>query len=176
MKVFKIAYYFLMGFLALVVLVLILSVFPITGNFKILTVLSGSMEPKIHTGSIVFVKPEKDYKVNDIITFGPNTKTQTPVTHRIYDIKIVAGEPVYITKGDANESSDAREISKKDVVGKVLFSIPYFGYLISFARKPFGFILLIIVPAIILLIDEIKNIRNEVIKNKRNKQNPQINA
>ncbi len=164
MNYFKVVYYILVGMLALIAIMLIISVFPITGNFKILTVLSGSMEPTIKTGSIVFVKPEKDYKINDVITFGPNTKTQTPVTHRIYDIKIVAGEPVYITKGDANESADTREISKKDVVGKVLFSIPYFGYLIFFARKPLGFVLLITVPAIIILIDEIRKIIKEVLK------------
>ncbi len=125
------------------------------------------MEPKIHTGSIVFVKPENDYKINDIITFGPNTKTQTPVTHRINDIKVVANEPVFITKGDANESPDTKEISKKDIVGRVLFSIPYFGYLIFFIKKPLGFILLIIVPAIIILIDEIRKIIKEVKAKKK---------
>jgi signal peptidase len=162
MNFWKIVYYIVMGFLAVVVLVLILSAFPIAGNFKILTVLSGSMEPKIHTGSVVFVNPEKDYKIGDIITFGPYSKTKPPTTHRIFDIKVVSGEPVYITRGDANESPDTREIAKKDVVGKVLFSVPYFGYVISFIKKPFGFVLLIIVPAILILFDEIRKIINEV--------------
>jgi signal peptidase len=83
MKKLKIAYYIIVGLFCLIAVLLIISVLPITGNFKVLTVLSGSMEPNIHTGSVVVVKPTKDYKIGDVITFGPYTKTQTPTTHRI---------------------------------------------------------------------------------------------
>lgn len=170
MKYLKYLYYVLAGFLALIAILLIISVFPITGNFKALTVLSGSMEPAIHTGSIVAVKPVSDYNINDVIAFSSYDKTQTPITHRIYDIRIQGGKPVYITKGDANNSPDTKEITENDILGRVIFSIPYLGYVIDFAKKPIGFILIIAVPAIAIITDEIRKIWQEIMKLKNKKK------
>ena len=122
MKVFKIIYYIFIAFIVLIALLLIVSVFPITGNYKLMIVQSGSMEPAIKMGSIVMVKPMDDYKIGEVITFGPYTRTKAPTTHRIYDIKVTGGTPSYITKGDANDAPDTREITKRDILGKVLFS------------------------------------------------------
>jgi signal peptidase len=166
MKKINIAYYIIVGLLCLIAVLLIISILPITGNFKILTVLSGSMEPNIHTGSVVVVKPTKDYKIGDVITFGPYTKTQTPTTHRIKDIKVQDGQEIYVTKGDANNASDNKEITKKDVIGKVWLSVPLFGYVVSFVRKPIGFMILIVVPVLAIIIDEVKKIIGEVKKKK----------
>ena len=112
------------------------------------------------------VKPVADYKIGDVITFGPFSKTKAPTSHRIYDIKVVDGQPVYITKGDANNAPDAREIQKKDIIGKVLFHVPYVGYAVDFAKKPLGFALIIIVPAALIIFDEVKKIIQEVRKKK----------
>ncbi|MDP2930537.1 MAG: signal peptidase I [bacterium] len=166
MKPFKIIYYFFLTCIALIAVLLIFSVFPITGNYKLMIVQSGSMSPAIKMGSIVIVKPVQDYKIGDVITFGEMTKTKAPTSHRIYDIKVQAGEPMYITKGDANNAPDTREITKRDIVGKVLFSVPFVGYAVDFAKKPFGFTLIIIVPAIIIITDEIKKIYGEIKKKK----------
>ncbi|MCX6759561.1 MAG: signal peptidase I [Candidatus Nealsonbacteria bacterium] len=166
MKSLKIIYYIVIAFIVLVAILLIVSAFPIPGNYKVLVVQSGSMEPKIKTGSIVVVKPEKDFKIGDVITFGPYSKTKAPTTHRIYDMKVVGGEPIYITKGDANNAPDTREIKKADIVGKVLFSVPFLGYAVDFAKKPIGFALLIIVPAALIIVDEIKKIYAEIKKKK----------
>ncbi len=53
-----------------VVLFVVVSMFPIPGNYKLLIVQSGSMEPNIHTGSVVVVKPAENYKAGDVITFS----------------------------------------------------------------------------------------------------------
>lgn len=172
-KPFKIIYYIFLAFIVLVALLLIVSVFPLTGNYKLMIVQSGSMAPAIKIGSIVVVKPVDDYKIGDVITFGPYTRTKAPTTHRIYDIKVSGGVPSYITKGDANNAPDAREITKRDVLGKVLFSVPYLGYVVAFAKQPTGFALIIIVPAAVIVFDEIKKIINEV--KKRKKKEPAIN-
>ena len=164
MKIFTTIYYILLVFVAMIAILLIFSVFPIAGNYKIFVVQSGSMAPAIKMGSLVVVKPAEDYKIGDIITFGPYSKKRAPTTHRIYEIKVVGGQPVYITKGDANNAPDAREITKRDILGKVLFSIPYLGYAVAFAKKPLGFVLIIIVPAAIIIIDEIQNIYREIKK------------
>lgn len=163
MKIFKIFYYVILGFIGTIAVLLIVSVFPITGNYKVMVVQSGSMAPEIRMGAIVMVKPMSDYKIGDIITFQAG-RNKEPITHRIYDIKVVDGQPVYITKGDANNAPDQREVQKREIVGKVLIDIPYLGYVISFAQKPLGFALIIIVPAALIIADEIKKIIQEVKK------------
>lgn len=168
MKIFKVFYYIVIGFLALIAILLVVSVFPITGNFKVMIVQSGSMQPEIKMGSIVVVKPVDDYKIGDVITFQI-ARNKEPITHRIYDIKIVGGEPRYITKGDANNAPDQREISQREIIGKVLFDIPYLGYVVDFAQKPIGFALIIIIPALVIIFDEVKKIYNEIKKKKAKK-------
>jgi len=59
-----------------------------------------------------------------------------------------------------------RTVSKSEIIGKVLFSVPYLGYAVDFAKKPLGFALIILVPAAIIIGDEIKKIFGEVKKKK----------
>ncbi len=153
-KLFTVAYYIFVAALTALGLLLVAALFPIDGNIQIKIVKSGSMEPTIRTGSIVIVKPETSYAKGDIVTFGPDTKKDVPITHRITEIKGTGASVRFVTKGDANEDADMKEIARSAVIGKVLFSIPYLGYVIDFARKPVGFLLLIIVPACIVIVDE----------------------
>jgi len=166
MKIFKISYYIIIISLVIIAILLIVSIFPITGNIKFLIVQSGSMMPEIKMGSIIMVKPAKEYKIGDIITFSGMTKTQELTTHRVHDIKVIEGKPIYITKGDANNASDRREIKKNEIIGKVFFNIPYLGYAVDFARKPLGFALIIIIPATAIIGGEIKKILAEAKKRK----------
>ena len=166
MKPFKIIYYIFIASIVIIASLLIISVFPITGNIKFMVVQSGSMEPAIKMGSIIMVKPVKEYKIGDVITFGEATKVQESTTHRIYNIKVINEKLVYITKGDANNTPDTREIKKSEIIGKVFFNIPYLGYAVDFTRKPLGLALIIIVPATVIIGDEIKKIYGEVKKKK----------
>lgn len=127
------------------------------------------MEPTIHTGSVVIVKPTSQYKVGDIVIFGKDTKTEIPTTHRIISDHAVEGVILFTTKGDANEDPDVNEIRQSDIHGKVLFSVPYMGYILSFIRKPIGIILVIIIPAISIIFDEVKKIIVETKKLKAEK-------
>jgi len=163
----KCIYYIFIAFIGIIALLLIISVLPITGNYKVMTVLSGSMEPAIKMGSIVVVKPAKEYKIGEIITFGPYTKKKPPITHRIYDIEVIEGKTFYITKGDANNAPDPRKVAKNEVLGKVLFSIPYLGYAVETAKKPWGFMAIVIIPAVIIIYEEIRKIIREVKKGKQ---------
>jgi signal peptidase len=163
-KIFNWIYYIVLGAIIFVALLLIVSTFPITGNIKMLSVLSGSMEPTIHTGSVVIIRPESSYKVGDVITFGQNTKTDIPTTHRIAEMKIVEGSAIYKTKGDANNVEDSTETPAKEVIGKVLFSIPYLGYIVDFVKKPVGLMLVIVIPAVVVIYDELRKIGKELKK------------
>lgn len=170
-KVLNTIYYAIFAVIILIGLLLIVSIFPITGNIKIMTVLSGSMEPSIHTGSIVVAKPSSNYKIGDVVTFGKNTKTEIPTTHRITEMRTENGVMIYKTKGDANNSEDGKEVLSKDIIGKVHFSVPYVGYAINFVKKPLGLMLVILIPAIIIVYDEIRKILKEVKKIKNEKDN-----
>jgi len=162
MKILKIIYYTFFVGIALLALILIFSIFPIPGNYKVLVVQSGSMEPAIHTGSVVVVKPEEQYSIGDIITFGQLSKTKIPTTHRILEVKNENGKTLFVTKGDANDSPDSAPVAKSEVLGKVLFDAPYLGYAVAAARKPFGFMLIIVVPALFVIYDEIRKIFKEI--------------
>ncbi len=168
-KILKTLYYLFLICISAVALLLIISIFPVTGNIKFLTVLSGSMEPAIHTGSVVIVKPSASYAVGDVITFGPNTKTQIPTTHRIMEIRAQEGQMVYKTQGDANNAEDSKEVFRKDIIGKVYISMPYAGFVIDFVRKPLGMVLVIILPALFIVYDEVKRIILEIKKIRKSK-------
>ena len=168
-KIFKLFYYLIIVLISVIALALIISILPIPGNIKILSVLSGSMEQTIQTGSVVIIKPVVQYRIGDIITFRQGQKNQTPTTHRIYDIRLQTGQPIYITKGDANNAPDIKEISPSDILGQVMFSVPLAGYIIDFAKKPIGFMLIIIIPAAVIIYDEVKKIYEEIRKKKKAK-------
>lgn len=127
-------------------------------NYEVLIVQSGSMEPALQTGSVIVIKAAESYSAGDIITFGGERPSSIPTTHRIVSDQVLEGELAYITKGDANDTEDQTAIRISSVRGKVLFSIPYLGYLLDFARQPLGFALLIGVPAALIVFEEVSSI------------------
>lgn len=165
-------YSLIVGILGLLALLVLISVFPITGNYQIKVVQSGSMEPAIKTGAIVVVVPSENYEVGDVVNFhggfrGPDGKEIT-ITHRIIEKNLNGQVTVYKTKGDANEEADHEELIDKKIIGKIAFSVPYAGYVIETARKPYGFLAIILVPAGIIIYDrtaavikEIKNLKKQ---------------
>ena len=158
----------LFAVLLIIVLLLLVPALPIEGNYQIKVVLSGSMEPSIKTGSVVVVLPKDDYNVGDVITFGGgNGKIST--THRIIEEKGEPGRETYITKGDANEERDLRGTRQREVLGKVLFSVPYFGYAVAAAQTPKGFALVVGIPALLVAFASVKTIIEEFKKIRKNK-------
>ncbi|MBM7833801.1 signal peptidase I [Clostridium sardiniense] len=106
-------------------------------------ILTGSMEPTINPGSLVVVKDGTDQEINvgDVITFtGRNSNTIT--THRVNQV-INNGEE-FITKGDSNNVVDPISVQKNQVIGKVMFHIPYLGKVSQFVQKNLVLILVVI--------------------------------
>src|SRR3989344_2728754 len=135
-------------------------------------VTSGSMAPAIDTGSIVFSVKSDTYKPGDIITFT-NGDNKTHITHRIIYKDYQNNN--FITSGDANEDLDRWTVTSENVKGKVLFTIPYAGYLANFAKEPYGFILLVIVPATIIIYEEMKLLLGEIVKHLKKAKSNKIN-
>jgi len=155
--------------LVIVLLVVIFSFLPIESNYKLLVVKSGSMEPRIHTGSLILIKPVNEYKVGDVVTRTTEEKTVT-ITHRIIEKEEIDGNKMFLTKGDANNVSDGEKINQESIIGKVFLNIPYFGYLINFVKTTQGLILIVVIPSVIVVYEEILKIRDEIARIKREKK------
>jgi signal peptidase len=128
-------------------------------GWRVDAVFSGSMEPEIKVGSVIVTHPAeaKTIKVGDIITFD-SPLSEIPITHRVVSVE-EGSELRFQTKGDANEDVDSLTVPAQNVVGKVFFHAPYFGYVSQFVKTPLGFILLLCVPGLIIMVMEIRNIR-----------------
>lgn len=156
----KILYGLVFAGLIIIAGLVAVSIFNIPGNYKLLVVQSGSMEPAVRKGALVITKPQNDYFKGDIITVA-DTNPKESVTHRIFGIEETAGQTSYITKGDANNAPDGEKRPKNKVLGKVLFSVPFLGYPVSFAKTLYGLILLVLIPAVLIILGEAVTIKNE---------------
>lgn len=129
------------------------------------TVLSGSMEPEYHVGSIIYVVDvdPHELKVNDPVTYM--LSDSIVVTHRIIEIVPAVdenGAPIindrtgeqairFVTKGDANNSADGSLLHENNVIGKPIFSIPYLGYVADYIQNPPGTYIAIVMACLLLL-------------------------
>lgn len=161
--------------LMLIAVLFLFPALPVPGNYQARVVLSGSMEPTIKTGSIVFVRPVNSYQVGDVITFTSRdfrgSKGEIiPVTHRIVEINHGEFGIEFVTKGDANDGKDTRTVRQANILGKAFLVVPYVGYAVETARKPYGFLALILIPATIIMFDQGKNIFSEAKKMKKAKE------
>lgn len=124
-------------------------------GYQIKTVLSGSMEPGIQTGSIIAVRmlesSEKEkLVVDDVITFLE--ADDKLVTHRIIDVKESAEGPLYTTMGDNNNGPDREPVLSENVVASYEgFTIPYVGYIASFAQSPNGILAFLVLPGVLMV-------------------------
>jgi len=152
--------------LILIGILIAASMLPLKNNYRILAVMSGSMQPTISTGSLVIIKPVQEYKDQDIITFKtPNSaKKNDYTTHRIVKIESKAGGKTFVTKGDANSADDTEQIVQSEVVGKELFSIELLGYILGYIKTLPGLLIIVVVPAVIIIYEEVNKIKSEAQK------------
>ena len=149
----------LLGTILIVVVLFLLFalVAPLAFEGRMAVVLSNSMEPAMSQKALAIniqVDPE-DVEVGDIIAFIPWWDPEVTVSHCVVEIVTDDGELAFQTKGDANEDVDPWLIYPEDITGKVIFSIPYLGYIVNFSlvyiRSWWGFAFLIAVPSIIII-------------------------
>ncbi|MEK5214615.1 signal peptidase I SipW [Psychrobacillus sp. FSL H8-0487] len=121
-------------------------------GYQIKTVLSGSMEPDIQTGSIIGVKlaeEKNNFKKGDVITFQ---EEKILITHRITEVVESGDSILYRTKGDNNNAEDMNPVISDNVVAQYTgFTVPYVGYFVNFSQSKNGALLLLI-PGFLLLI------------------------
>jgi len=125
-------------FLLLILFTLVTSKTDKFGGIKSFVVLTGSMEPKLPVGSVIFTVPFLDYYRNDVIVFHKNNKI---ITHRIMSKDNISNDFVYFTKGDANSSLDKGNVLSANIIGKQIIVVPYLGKLLFFLLSIPGFLL-----------------------------------
>jgi signal peptidase len=132
---------------------------PNFAGYNLYIVLSGSMSPAFDAGSVVIVKPltAEEVTVGDIITFKDTQNRDTLVTHRVTAIDATNGL-TFTTRGDANNVDDFTPVPAANLVGRVQTAVPYFGYVVNFARTKKGLLSLVIIPGILIIIFEFRNL------------------
>ena len=160
----------------LVAIVVVLALLLVGARFiglNVYTVLSGSMEPTYHVGSLIYVKDvdTDELKAGDVITYMLDE--DTIVTHRIADVIPDETDPSIIrfqTKGDANDSVYGSLVHYKNVIGTPVFSIPKLGYLANYIQKPPGRYIAISAGAIILLLVFLPDLFSDDDKSEKKKK------
>lgn len=158
-------------------------------KFSIYTIISPSMTPNINVYDTIIntkVDSPNDIKVNDVITFI-STSLLTPgttITHRVIGItKDENGNVCYQTKGDYNQVPDQACAKYNNIIGKVIMKIPQLGRVQFFLASKAGWLLCILVPAVIIIgkdilritkLSTIKNTASEMsVKNKKDPKKAQ---
>ena len=137
-RILNIAVSFLIALFFLLAVLLVGTRF---AGLQIFTVLSGSMEPTFHVGSVIYVKDvdPNTLQTGDAITF--TLSEGTVVTHRIIEVIPDENNPNisrFRTQGDANNTADGTLVEEDDIIGKAVFTIPYLGYLATYIQTESG--------------------------------------
>lgn len=140
---------------ALVVLLALLLVGARIFGLQVFTVLSGSMEPTYHTGSLIYVKKVDPYAIEpgQVITFMLDENTVA--THRVVGVVPDEEDSTVVrfrTKGDANETEDGGLVHYKNVIGTPVFTIPLLGYVANYIQHPPGMYVAISAGAVLLML------------------------
>lgn len=126
----------------LMLIVLVLFCLPLTlprvFGWHIYTVVSGSMEPSIPVGSLLYIRQAEpqDMEAGDVIAYYGGTGSGAVITHRVVENRVVMGE--LITKGDANQTEDMNPVRYANFIGEVAYCIPEAGKAAAFFTSSDG--------------------------------------
>ena len=142
-------------------------------GLDVYTVLSGSMEPAYHTGSLIYVKDMDPFRLEsgDVITFLLDE--DTIATHRIVEVVPDEEDPTVVrfrTKGDANDAVDGSLVHYKNVIGTPVFTIPYMGYVADYIQHPPGTYVTMAAAAFLLLLVFLPDLFDDEAKDGKEKK------
>ena len=108
-------------------------------------VISGSMEPTISVGSIVYVRNVEfeELSQGDVIAFESGASV---VTHRIVEIN--TEDKLITTKGDANNTEDFNPVSYTNVIGRMIAHFPIYGTIVAWLTDTVGKLVAVVVLVI----------------------------
>lgn len=124
------------------------------------TDLSGSMEPTISPGDVVINEEIEPWeaKVGDIVTFHDPRDPAKLLTHRVVSTRDTGSHVWFVTQGDANNTKEHWRVEATGQIGRLVYTVPWVGHLAVFARSKVGWALLVGVPLLLILIEELVRI------------------
>lgn len=142
------------------------NVAPSIFGIKTFTIISSSMEPTFKIDDIIFVKKidENQLQIGDIISF---IQDKDIITHRIEKIEKNEGGLVFITKGDANSTTDINKVKLSQIEGKYIFKISKVGKIFYILKNKVVFIIVTIILLICYIIEKNKISKKIERKEKR---------
>ena len=107
------------------------------------------MVPTINMADLIVTGPPNgpikgNIETGTIITYTLNDE---PITHRITSID---GNKIK-TRGYNSEDVDPWVVQGQDIIGVYIFKVPFIGFILNFIRTKFGWFLVILLPAAILI-------------------------
>ncbi len=126
---------------------------PLSGHYRVLTVLSGSMQPVLPVGSVVIVTPRPldQVHVGDIITFQRPDQRGVLETHRVVRVLRGGAHPVVLTKGDANPGPDPWRL--RLLTGpewRVRMVVPRLGYALTWWSQPLVRVVAVVITPLVV--------------------------
>lgn len=139
-------------------------------NYRMFTVISGSMKPKYDIGDVLIAKETDPSKIEigDTISYLGTVDSfkGKVVTHEVVDIDNIDGKYYFHTKGLANLVEDP-VVSSEQLYGKVIYKSFLISLIYKIVSTNVGFYLFIIVPILYIIVSEIISTMLEKEEKKR---------
>ena len=117
--------------------------------------MEGSNNDSFNGGDLIFIKTveAEEVKKGDVISFlDPTGNGSTITSHRVVDVINENGKISFKTKGDNNNTEDKLPVPSENLVGAYTgFRIAGAGNIAMFMQTPWGLIICVIVPIILLI-------------------------
>ncbi|MGV9199321.1 MAG: signal peptidase I [Promethearchaeia archaeon] len=151
-------------------------------NTPMVVVISGSMEPNIHKGDLLFLTDKEPENIKegtiedqqgDVIVYDArglwSGAPDEPIVHRVVDQKQNESGYFFLTKGDANSYPDRAWVPANRIIGVVCGGIPYIGWIKIFLTEYNLFIPLLVIFGSLLIISIIWDIYQETEEEQKEK-------
>ena len=123
-----------------VIVLVIATIGPRLLPYRTFTVLSGSMEPTIPVGSMIFDREVDAAQLarGDVVTFHPPGQPDKLVSHRVVRVEETKTGSFLVTRGDANGVADDWRIPAQGTGLRYEFHVPFLGYVVGGLLTPVG--------------------------------------
>lgn len=135
-------------------------------KFSVYTIVSQSMEPTISVYDVIIntkIDDISEVQVNDVITFISTwqvTQGMT-ITHRVIGTKTLDdGSICLVTRGDNNTQEDQTCVKEQNIIGITKAVIPGLGKIQFFLASKFGWLVVIVLPALYIIVKDVIKIFN----------------
>ncbi len=110
-----------------------------------------SMYPIIKPGSLLIIKPASPGSIHlgEIIEFHAPWDNGTLYAHEVVGIKDLNGEIYFRTRGVNNPVDDPGLVPGSDLVGVVIYHIPYLGYPIIYGKVTAAVIMVVVIVSVL---------------------------